>query len=96
MSIPAITRHARIRMQQRGIRSKDLALMTRFATEIEDRLFMSNSDVEKAITQLKSMIQSVERLRGKAFAIGEGGICTAFHCRKQTEIQLLRRRRNGK
>ncbi len=61
-----ISRHASIRMNQRGLRRKDLELITQCGTWTGDNeVFLSNRDVRSQIAQLKKELGSILRADSK-------------------------------
>ena len=76
----AVTRHAEIRMSQRGIRKTDLGFLLAHGTEIgRDRIMLTKRDAAREIGALKKRIASFERLSGKVVVVSEGHLVTAYH-----------------
>lgn len=89
----AITRHAGIRMSQRGIREADVDFLLAHGTDMgADRIMLTNRDATKAIQDLKKQIAYIERLRGKVIVVAEGQLVTAYH---QVRPALRLRNRKG-
>ena len=80
MAALSITRHARSRMSQRGIRETDLEVILTHGTEIgRDRIMLKKRDAAKVIQDLKKQIANVERLTDKVLVVEEGQLITAYH-----------------
>ena len=76
-----VTRHAETRMSQRGIRSSDIDLLLVYASEVGgDRLMLRAKDVDRAVSELKRLIATLQRLKNKVIVIAEGSLVTAYHC----------------
>ena len=91
----AITRHAGRRMQQRGLRERDVHLVKAFGTVGPcGRTVLLDRDVDKEIRECKERIQSPERLRGCVVVSEDGVVVTCYHSVGQAGRRVLRRRRN--
>ena len=65
-----ITRHAEVRMQQRGLRNSDLTFLLEVATQVApDAYLLTRADAEREIAQRKREIQRLERLRGQKVVV---------------------------
>ena len=89
-----ITRHAEIRMSQRGIRNSDLDVLLAHGTEIgQDKLMLRTRDAEKAIGNLKKEIAKIQRLTGKVMVVSGDTLITTYHqsnsrrTKRKTRIQ---------
>lgn len=87
---PRLTKHAQKRLSQRGIRQKDLELLMKHGSEVQDGYFMTNRDADRVIRRLKETIRALERLKGKRAVVTENAVVTAFHVSPRTERSLLR------
>ena len=86
------TRHADQRMQQRGIRKRDVELVRRCGTRIDDRsLLLTKQDAEREITQRKREIQALERLRGCKLVLGGDLLVTLYHATTKQQKAAMRR-----
>ncbi len=97
MSDAICTRHAETRMQQRGIRKKDIRLILAFGTQVDDETwFMRNRDVAREIETRKREIRALSRLVNRKVVIRGGHVITAYPSRPADQKRTLRRgRRKG-
>lgn len=73
------TRHADVRMNQRGLRKKDVELVIEYGTPItDDRIELRRQDVHCAISRLRREIQRLEKLRGKIVVCDDALVITCF------------------
>ena len=85
--------HVCKRMQQRGIRERDIDLLITCGTQIGgDSILLSNKDAAREIEGRKQEIQALERLRGCKVVISEGVVVTCYHTHTKHLKKLLRRR----
>ncbi len=88
------SRHADMRMQQRGIREEDIALILGLGTQVEDETwFMRSRDVARGIQMLKRGIQLLERLANRKVVMRSGHVITAYPSRPADQKGTLRRGR---
>ena len=88
------SRHAETRMQQRGIREEDIALILGLGTQVDDETwFMRNRDVARRIEILKRGIQLLERLANRKVVMRSGHVITAYPSRPADQKGTLRRGR---
>ena len=88
------SRHAETRMQQRGIREEDIALIIGLGTQVDDETwFMRNRDVARGIQMLKRNIQLLERLANRKVVMRSGHVITAYPSRPADQKGTLRRGR---
>ena len=86
-----LTNHAAIRMQQRGFRQVDIALLLETASQIApDAFFLKKSDAVREIAKRKREIQQLERLCGKKLVIEGGALVTCYHAQSREEKRSLR------
>ncbi len=88
--------HAERRMNQRGIREKDVDLIRRCGTHLEDddeSFLLTNKDVVREIGKRKREIQALERLRGSQVVMTGGVIKTAYHTTVKRRKRALKRLR---
>lgn len=89
-----ITRHAEARMQQRGLRKRDLELMLVAADQVgPDAYLMTNEVVDGEISRLKKEIQQFERLRGKKLIVEGDIVVTAYDPCQRNQAKTLRKGR---
>jgi hypothetical protein len=87
----ALTRHAEVRVRQRGLRDADIALLMDAATPLAaDAWLMTDADVAREITRRKREIQQIERLRNVKVVIADGVVVTAYHSRPSDQHRALR------
>lgn len=85
------TRHAEVRMQQRGIRESDLETVVEAATPIDaDSVMLLNQDVDREVRKLKRKIAILERLRGCRVVLTGQSVVTAYRPARMVEKRLLR------
>lgn len=88
------SRHAVLRMSQRGMREGDLECLLRYGTEIGCGLvMMRDSDVRTAIAKHELEIRRLRRLCGMAIALDGGTVLTAY---RPTRGRLKRVRRRSR
>jgi hypothetical protein len=74
------TRHAEVRMQQRGFRKTDIDLVLSVATQVaDDAYFLTDQDAAREIEQRKREIQQLERLRGSKVIVEGDTLITLYH-----------------
>ena len=89
----AYSNHACQRMQQRGIRERDIDLLMTCGTQIgDDSVLLSDKDAVREIKRRKHEIQALERLRGCKVVIIEGVVVTCYHAHAKHLKKLLQRR----
>jgi len=91
------TRHAEIRMRQRGFRDTDIGLVLSVATRVaEDAFFLSNKDAAREIERRRREIQQLERLRGTKLIVEGENVITLYHSdRKQSRGANRKDRRSA-
>ena len=90
----AYSNHAGQRMQQRGIRKRDIDLLLTCGTQIDGvSILLSDKDTAREIERRKHEIQALERLRGCKVVIREGVVVTCYHAHAKHLKKALRRRR---
>ncbi len=94
MSALAFTRHAEVRIRQRGLRESELALVLDAATPLaDDAWLLTTADVDREIAQRKHEIEQLQRLRGCKVVLSGDSIVTVCHMRPAAERRALRRGR---
>lgn len=76
MSTGRLTRHAEIRMAQRGIRGGDLEVGMAIGTEIEDGILVLEKDCDREIRPCKRRIEQVRRLKGMRIVLADDCVVT--------------------
>ena len=88
------SRHARTRMQQRGIRKADIPIILAYGTQIDDETYlMCNRDAAREIETRKREIQALSRLVNRKVVIREGRVITAYPSNSADQKRTLRRGR---
>lgn len=89
--------HGLARMQQRGIRERDVRLIQQYGTRVDnDTWLMRNRDARLRIQALKREIQILGRLANRKVVIRDGRVVTAYTSRRIDQKRALRRgRQNG-
>ena len=84
--------HAVTRIQQRGIRGKDIEMVIKAGTTIDDdSIVLLSRDVDREIKRRKQEIAMLERLRSVRVVLGKDQtVITAYHIQKKIEKSLLR------
>jgi len=91
-----LTRHAEVRMCQRGFRKADLGLALSVATRVEDNAFyVSAQDAAREIQRRKHEIQQLERLRGSKFIVEGDALITLYHA-SSTPRRIGHRKNRGR
>lgn len=74
------TRHAEVRMRQRGFRNADIGLVLSVATRVaDDAFFLSDKDAAREIERRRREIQQLERLRGTKVIVEGESLVTIYH-----------------
>lgn len=90
----AYSNHAVQRMQQRGVRERDIDLLVCCGTQIDEAsILLSDKDAVREIERRKQEIRSLERLRGCKVVIAEGVVVTCYHATGK-HLKKVRRRRH--
>jgi hypothetical protein len=77
------SKHAAIRMNQRGFRGNDISVLLEFAEQLGgDRYRLTQSATHEAIAEQKRKISALERLCGSELVIADGHLVTLFHTGK--------------
>ncbi len=88
------TRHAKTRMQQRGIRKADIPIILACGTQVDDETyFMRNRDTIREIETRKREIQTLSRLANRKVVIRDGRVITAYPSNPADQKRTLRRGR---
>ena len=69
-----LSNHAQSRIQQRGIKKRDLKLIIRGGTLVaKDGILMRRKDIQREIAIRKAEIQALEKLDGTKIVMSEDG-----------------------
>lgn len=86
-----LTRHAQVRMRQRGLRDDDIRLLLKSASQVSpDVYLLTEQDMAREIARCKREIQSLERLKGCKVVVEEGCIVTCYHADRKSRKKTLR------
>lgn len=89
-----LTRHAEMRMRQRGLRDDDLRLLLKTASQVSpDAYMLTERDAACEIAIRKREIQSLERLKGCKVVVEDGIIITCYRSHWKNQKKTLRRGR---
>jgi len=84
-----ITRHATVRLAQRGLSMADAEMIVKFGTEVEDGFIFLGKNCADLEGELKAALQQVRHLRGKRVVLEDGHLVTAYHATRKTTHKLL-------
>jgi hypothetical protein len=87
MPLPSL--HALSRLRQRGLREADLDRLQRHGEEFDDGYLMSNRTIDEHITQLKSEIQRLERLKGVVLIEQDNTLVTVYRSNRRRQRRIL-------
>ena len=73
-----LTRHARERCQQRGIRPADLDLVLDLGAETDVGVFLGRREADVMIARLKRLIRHIERTKNTCIAAEHGAVITVY------------------
>jgi hypothetical protein len=90
MSAANLTRHAILRMSQRGIRLNDLELAEFIGTEVEGGCLVRQKDFQALERELKRLRDQARRLVGKRVVRAGEVVITAYQANRAKEQRLLR------
>lgn len=90
-----LTKHAQVRMRQRGYRGFDLELVQKYGTEGREAVVLTHADVTRGVRQLKKEIQALERLSGTAVVTAGEVIQTVYRPRKRKMRKFLKGPQRG-
>jgi hypothetical protein len=91
----ALSGHCQVRLQQRGLKTRDMDLMMEFAEEVDDGYIMTNKARVNAIAELRRKLQRVERLGGVAFITNNGVAITTYRADRHRVRDLCEGRTTG-
>lgn len=91
-----ITRHAEQRMQQRGMRRRDLDMILRFGTVTDDGVILTNRDAAAQIAVYQRRISLLERLKGTAVFTAGNRATSVYRPAKRRVRRMIRSRRSSR
>jgi len=74
-----MTKHAKRRMAQRGIKLRDAELIEIIGTPVDDGYLVRTKDCQSAEREIKQLLHRIRRLEGKRLVTANGTLVTAFH-----------------
>ena len=81
-------------MRQRGLRTSDLDLILRCASEIgKDIYFLSRKNANREICRRKHEIQALERLQGHKVVVADETVVTCYRSNRRDQKRMLRKGR---
>ncbi|WBQ11044.1 DUF4258 domain-containing protein [Hyphomonadaceae bacterium ML37] len=83
-----LTKHARTRLQQRGLKAKDIELIAEYGETIERGLLMTAEAVDEALADLRNKISRLEKLKGRVL-ITDGEIAITTYRANHKKIGYL-------
>ena len=96
MSSLVYSHHARARMQQRGLRKRDVELIVDFGTRVsEEAYILRRLDADREIELRRREIQALSRLRGRKVVVAANTVVTGYHPRLAVRKRDLRRGREN-
>jgi hypothetical protein len=84
-----LSHHADARLQQRGVRASDVALVVAHGTPVRDGYLLRARDVAAAEAELKRTIARLQRLRGTFVAVAEDTVLSVYRPCKVRRRKLL-------
>lgn len=90
MTTLAPTKHASLRMAQRGINPNDAELIAAAGTPVADGYLFRNKDYQEVERSIKDFLQRIRRLVGKRLIVADGRIVTVYHATECHQRHLLR------
>jgi hypothetical protein len=80
-----LTRHAAVRMRQRGYRDRDVTVVLSIATPDDNGgWFLSDRDAQREIDRRRREIADLERLRGTRFVLDGATVITVYRASRRT------------
>jgi hypothetical protein len=77
-----LTRHAILRMSQRGVGLDDIEIVESIGTEVEGGYLVRRKDVQAFEQQLKKLGDWARRLEGKRVVVKNNIVVTTYHARQ--------------
>jgi hypothetical protein len=80
--------HGQRRASQRGRRRSDLDLVLEFGTPVKDGVVLRQKDVDRALGNLKRLVQRMEHLVGTYVVVRGGTVVTVYDATKTQRRRL--------
>jgi hypothetical protein len=90
-----LSSHAKQRLQQRGVRKRDVGIVMEHGTDTEEAILLTNHDVAEAIAEYRRRIADLERLRGVALVIADDTVVSVYRPDSDRKRRFLDRRIGG-
>jgi hypothetical protein len=90
MKSSRLTRHAVLRLSQRGVGSDDLEIIDLVGTDVEGGTILLRKDAAAFEREAKKAISRVWRLVGKRSVCDRDTVITAYHATRAKQRRLLR------
>jgi hypothetical protein len=84
-----LSHHADARLQQRGVRASDVALVIAHGTPVRDGYLLRARDVAAAEAELKRTLARLQRLRGTFVAVADETVLSVYRPCKVRRRKLL-------
>ena len=92
-----VSRHADGRMQQRGIRRRDIDLVLLWGTSVDDGgILLRNRDVDDAIRQGERDVDGLRRASGAWAVYRDDTVVTCYRATRKQTRAAYRRLRHGR
>lgn len=91
-SLVNLTRHAMMRIAQRGFRDGDVELIMAIGTEVEGGYLVRRKDVQEAERHMRRWLKRLPQLAGKRLVVTGDTLVTAYHAKPGKERELLKNR----
>jgi hypothetical protein len=85
-----ITRHAASRRARLGIKDVDFETAIQIGSHTDDGVVVSDRDIDREVTELRSEIARLERLRGFYFACPGESLVTVYRPRPERLRRIMR------
>jgi len=85
-----LTKHANVRVAQRGLSKHDIDLALSIGTITADGVYVRKADINSAIANLKKTIRRIEKLNGLYIAMPGKTVITAYYPSGKRGNRLLR------
>ena len=86
-----LSSHADVRLQQRGFRPRDVTLVTRYGTRVQDGFVLLAGDVAQVEAELKHLLVGLHRLSGTFVAVEENVVLSVYRPDRVRRRRLLAR-----
>lgn len=84
-----VSRHAKARMRQRGLRHEDVQFVCEHGTETAKGYLLTERDAESLEAEARHMLLKAQRLRGVLVPVAENTAKTVIHTTRRQQRRLL-------